>query len=139
MDYEITNEITTEEYMKLRGIVGWKLFPLEQAEEALKHTAYLCCLKKDGKTIGIVRVLWDYGYVVYIADVIVRPEFQGQGLGRVLMNNAMDFIKSQLKPGYKVMVSLMAAKGKEEFYKKFDFVERPSEKYGCGMCQWMKG
>ena len=50
MDYEITNEITTEEYMELRGIVGWKLFPLEQAEEALKHTAYLCCLKKDGKT-----------------------------------------------------------------------------------------
>ena len=139
MDYEITNEITTEEYMKLRELVGWKLFPLEQAEEALKHTAHLCCLKKDGKTIGLVRVLWDHGYVVYIADVIVRPEFQGQGLGRVLMNNAMDFIKSQLKPGYKVMVSLMAAKGKEEFYKKFDFVERPSEKYGCGMCQWMEG
>ena len=89
--------------------------------------------------IGLVRVLWDYGYVVYIADVIVRPEFQGQGLGRVLMNNAMDFIKSQLKPGYKVMVSLMAAKGKEEFYKKFDFIERPSEKYGCGMCQWLEG
>ena len=52
MNYEIANEITTEEYMKLREIVGWKLFPLEQAEEALKHTAYLCCLKKDGKTIG---------------------------------------------------------------------------------------
>ena len=84
-------------------------------------------------------MLWDYGYVVYIADVIVRPEFQGQGLGRVLMNNAMDFIKSQLKLGYKVMVSLMAAKGKEEFYKKFDFVEHPSEKYSCGMCQWMEG
>ena len=138
MEYEISNEITPEEYMELRGLVGWTLFPLEQAAEALKNTSFMCCLKKDGKTIGLVRVIWDHGYVVYIADVIVRPEFQGNGLGRVLMTKAMDFIKSELKPGYKMMVSLMAAKGKEEFYKKFGFLERPSEKYGCGMCQWLE-
>ena len=29
-----------------------------------------------------------------------------QGLGRALMNNIMDYIKSQLKPGYRKMVSL---------------------------------
>lgn len=139
MNYEITDEITPKEYMELRELVGWTLFPIEQAAEALKNTSHLCCLKKDGKTIGLLRVIWDHGYVIYIADVIVRPEFQGQGLGRVLMNNAMDFIKSCLKPGYKAMVSLMSAKGKEEFYKKFGFIERPSEKYGCGMCQWMEG
>ena len=139
MDYEITDYITPQEYMEMRKLVEWSEFPLEQAEEGIKHSAHLVVFRKDGKVIALARVLTDYGYVVYIADVIVRPEFQGQGLGRVLMNNAMEFIKSQLKPGYKVMVSLMAAKGKEEFYKKFDFVERPSEKYGCGMCQWLEG
>ena len=35
----------------------------------------------------------------------------------------MDFIHEQLKPGYKFMVSLCSAKGKEEFYKKFGFAE----------------
>ncbi len=139
MDYEISNEITPEEYMELRALVGWTLFPLEQAAEGLKNTTYMCCFKKDGKTIGLLRVIWDHGYVFYIADVIVRPEFQGQGLGRELMNKAMDFIKSKIKPGYKMMVSLSSAKGKEEFYKKFGFVERPSEKYGCGMCQFLEG
>ena len=87
--------------------------------------------------IALARVLTDYGYVVYIADVIVRPDFQGQGLGRALMENVMDYIKSQMKPGYKKMVSLMAAQGKEEFYKKFGFVARPNEMYGPGMCQWI--
>ena len=88
--------------------------------------------------IALARVLTDHGYVVYIADVIVHPDFQGQGLGRALMNNVMDFIKSQLKPGYKKMVSLMAAQGKEEFYKKFGFFTRPDETHGCGMCQWLQ-
>ena len=137
MDYEITDYITPEEYMEMRKLVGWTEFPIEQAVEGLKHSTHLCVFRKDGKVIALARVLTDHGYVVYIADVIVRPEYQGQGLGRALMNNVMDYIKSQLKPGYKKMVSLMAAQGKEEFYKKFGFVSRPNEQYGCGMCQWI--
>lgn len=36
-------------------------------------------------------------------------------------------------------ICLMAVKGKEEFYKKFGFVERPNENFGCGMHQWIEG
>ena len=135
MKYEVTNQITAEEYQELRKLVGWTEFPLEQAADGLKHTTYLRSFKKDGKTIALLRLLWDHGYVVYIADVIVRPEYQGQGLGRALMNDAMEYIKSNLKPGYKFMVSLMAAKGKEDFYKKFGFINRPDDTHGCGMFQ----
>ena len=138
MDYEITDYITPEEYMEMRKLVEWSEFPLEQAEQGLKHSSHLCVFRKAGKVIALARVLTDHGYVIYIADVIVHPDFQGQGLGRALMNNVMDFIKSQLKPGYKKMVSLMAAQGKEEFYKKFGFFTRPDETHGCGMCQWLQ-
>ena len=48
----------------------------------------------------------------------------------------MDFIHEQLKPGYKFMVSLCSAKGKDEFYKKFGFVSRPNDDFGPGMHQW---
>ena len=81
MDYEITDYITPEEYMEMRKLVGWTDFPMEQAEQGLKHSAHLCVFRKDGKVIALARVLTDHGYVVYIADVIVRPEYQGQGLG----------------------------------------------------------
>ncbi|MBP5492233.1 MAG: GNAT family N-acetyltransferase [Clostridiales bacterium] len=139
IDYEITNYLTPEEYMKMREIAGWSLFPLEQAEQGLKNSFVLVCLRKDGKPIGIGRAVSDQGYVIYIADVIVSPEYQGQGLGRTIMEELMLRIKATLKPGYKVMVTLMAAKGKEEFYNKFGFVNRPSERFGCGMHQWLDG
>lgn len=136
IDYEITDKITPEEYMELRRKVGWGEFPLEQASKGLAGSFILICYRVDGKPVGLGRAISDNGYVVYIADVIVVPEYQGQGLGRVIMNTLLNKIKESLEPGYRVMISLLAAKGKEGFYKKFGFVQRPDENFGCGMHQW---
>ena len=53
-------------------------------------------------------------------------------------SNSYDFTKQDLEEMFTAMQDCLNAT-KEEFYKKFDFVERPSEKYGCGMCQWLEG
>ena len=135
LDYEITKTITPAEYMSMREAVGWGLFPLEEAEKSLKDS-YIWCIRVEGRAIGLGRVIWDHGYVIYIADIIVLPEYQGQGLGRVIMENIMAFIHEQLKPGYRFMVSLSSAKGKDTFYEKFGFVSRPTDSVGPGMFQW---
>ena len=134
--YEMTNTITPEEYLAMRAAVGWSVFPVEQAIAGLSNS-YVWCIRDEGRPIAIGRAIWDHGYVIYIADVIVLPEYQGQGLGRVLMESIMAFIHEQLKPGYRFMVSLLAAKGKEEFYQKFGFETRPNETVGAGMHQWL--
>ena len=133
---KFTDYITAEEYMGFRKAVCWAEFPLEEAEEGLKNS-FICCLRLEDKPIALGRVIWDHGYVVYIADIIVLPEYQGNGYGRMVMEKIMSMINGWLKPGYKMMVSLCSAKGKEEFYTKFGFVKRPDENYGCGMCQWL--
>lgn len=138
-DYKLTDYITPEEYMAMRKIVGWSEFPLEQAAEGLKNSFVLVCFRVDGRPVAIGRAVSDRGYVVYIADVIVVPEYQGKGLGRKVMNTLMEKIKDSMKPGYRIMISLLAAKGKEEFYKKFGFVDRPDADFGCGMHQWLEG
>ena len=136
MEPVFTDMITAEEYMEFRKAAGWSLFPLEQAQAGLSNS-YIFCLRLDGKPIGLGRIVWDHGYVVYIADVIVLPEYQGNGYGRMIMEKMMSAIRSWLKPGYKVMVSLLSAQGKEDFYVRFGFDKRPSDRFGCGMCQWI--
>ena len=138
IDYEVTNYITPEEYMEMRRLVEWSAFPLEQAAEGLKNTFILICFRVDGKPVALGRAVSDRGYVVYIADVIVIPEYQGNGLGRKIMESLMEQIKASMKPGYRIMISLMAAQGKEKFYNKFGFVDRPNEAFGCGMHQWIE-
>ena len=81
MNEVFTDLITEEEYMQFRKEVGWAEFPLEQAREGLKNS-FIRCLRIDGKPIALGRVIWDHGYVVYIADIIVKPEYQGKGYGK---------------------------------------------------------
>lgn len=138
IDYEVTNYITPEEYMEMRRLVEWSAFPLEQAAEGIKNTFILICFRVDGKPVALGRAVSDRGYVVYIADVIVIPEYQGNGLGRKIMESLMEQIKASMKPGYRIMITLMAAQGKEKFYNKFGFVDRPNEAFGCGMHQWIE-
>lgn len=58
------------------------------------------------------------------------------GIGRFLVESTIRRMKDDMKPGYKVKLNLMAAKGKEPFYEKFGFVQRPNENLGAGMDQW---
>ena len=131
-----TDDITSEEYMELRHKVGWCEFPLEEAQAGLDNAYMVECVRDDDKAIGVVRLLWDGGYIAFLSDVIVDPKYQGQGIGKRLVEDCIQKIRSDMKPGYRVKMCLMAAKGKEPFYEKFGFEVRPSESFGAGMDQW---
>ena len=130
--------ITPEEYLELRRKVGWMELPLEEAGICVEN-AYmvLCARNEEEKAIGVVRLLWDGGYVAFLSDVIVDPDYQGQGIGRTLVEAVIKRIKDDIKPGYKVKLNLNSAIGKEPFYEKFGFKIRPNEDAGAGMDQWL--
>ncbi|SHJ00801.1 GNAT family N-acetyltransferase [Pseudobutyrivibrio xylanivorans] len=129
--------ISPEEYLELRRLVGWRLFPLEEAKNCVERAYMVLCVRDDERAIGVVRLSWDGGYVAFISDVIVIPEYQGQGIGKKLVEAVINRIKSEMKPGYMVNLNLNSAKGKEPFYAKLGFIERPNEEVGAGMNQWL--
>ena len=53
------------------------------------------------------------------------------------MQMIMDYLHTHVNQQWSIMTVLVATKGKEEFYKKFGFEERPNEKLGPGMSQWI--
>ncbi len=129
--------ITPEEYMGLRKMVGWVQFPLEQAKACIEKAFMILCVRDDEKAIGVVHLLWDGGYIAFLSDVIVDPKYQGQGIGRKLVEASIRKLKEEMKPGYKVKLTLNSAIGKEPFYEKFGFRVRPNEDAGPGMDQWL--
>lgn len=131
--------ITAEEYMSLRKLVGWVEFPLEEAQACIDNAYMVQCVRDGEKVIGVARLLWDGGYIAFLSDVIVDPEYQGQGIGRKLVEACIERLKKDMKPGYKVKMTLNSAKGKELFYEKFGFKVRPNEDAGPAMDQWFIG
>ncbi|WMJ22827.1 GNAT family N-acetyltransferase [Paludicola sp. MB14-C6] len=138
MDITYANSLTAQEYNVLRKSVGWSEIHLEKAKLGLEHSAFITVAQQGSTPIGMARVISDYGYVAYIADVVVNPSFQGHGIGKQLMQNVIDYINSTLIEGHFVMVNLMAASGKESFYEGFGFQKRPTNENGSGMTLWIR-
>ena len=58
------------------------------------------------------------------------------GIGKKIMDEIMIYIRENYTNGS--MVCLLSAKGKEAFYEKFGFIERPNDIFGAGMFQYIK-
>lgn len=135
LNYElIKRKPTAEELINLRESIGWGIPNKESLQKGLDNSLYGVCAIADGKVIGTARVVGDGFTVFYIQDVIVNPSFQRMGIGMTMMKAVMNYIGDNSCNG--AVVGLMSAKGKEEFYKRFGFLERPNESFGAGMIQF---
>ena len=100
--------ITAEEYMNLRRLVGWCEFPLEEAQAGIDNAYMICCARDGEKAVGVMRLLWDGGYIAFLSDVIVDPDYQGQKIGTRLVEAAIQRVKKQNKPVNKDKKNLRA-------------------------------
>lgn len=127
-------KITYEDYNELRRLVGWGSISQRQFNISIPNSRFITVGKCDGKTISMARAVGDGGYHLLVVDVIVHPDFQRQGIGKQMIAQLMDFVKSgYVEPGETTMVSLLSAKDKEPFYEKVGFMRRPNDERGAGM------
>lgn len=132
-----THEISITEYNDLRASVDFITITPKRAKIALGNSLYTL-IAMDGDTpVGMARVVGDGGYVYFICDVIVRPAYQSQGLGRKIIENVLAWLESQVEEDETIMVNLMSAMNKEPFYEKLGFHRRPFGNHGSGMSRWI--
>ncbi len=126
------NNLPYTEYSELRESVGWNLFSEEQTKQALKRSFYSVLIKAHEKPIAMGRVVGD-GIYFTIVDVIVRPEFQGKGLGSQIMDMLLKEIEASLPRGSRASIQLISEIGKEAFYLKQGFKLVPHEFCGSAL------
>jgi len=79
------------------------------------NSRYTYFVYDENKLIGVGRALADGVDCSYICDVAVHPEYQGLGLGKVMVQRLLEDSKGHSK------ILLYSVPGKEEFYTKFGF------------------
>lgn len=136
--YEIVErKPTADEMIILRNTVMWGVPEYSAIEKGLKNTLFGVCAVSEGEVIGTARIIGDDSTCFYIQDVIVKPSYQGFGIGKAMIERLMNYIEKNACSG--AVVGLMSAKGKEAFYEKFGFWKRPNEHFGHGMMQFWEG
>lgn len=132
------NQLDINTYMYLRQQVGWKMLSKKQAEAALSNCLFNVVAYENGEPVGMGRVIGDGAVVCYIQDLVILPSSQGHGIGSQVLNKLIEFVESITEDGTEMMLCLMCAKGREGFYKKHDFMARPTQNLGPGMIQYIR-
>lgn len=125
------NGLTVEIYTELRVYGGMQPYPPEDVAIAIKGTLFSVVVWDDDEPIAIARVVGDGRVVFFIKDVVVRPDRQGRGIGRLVMEQVMAYVRRAGAPN--AYVGLMSTPGKEGFYEQFGFHVRPCGYEGSGM------
>jgi len=129
------NGVTPEIYRVVRKSVGMPEYKKEDVEAALAHTLFSVVIWEGKRPVGIGRVIGDGRVAFFIKDVATVPDRQGKGIGSMVMEQLMAYIRDV--GAENAYVGLMALKGKENFYRKFGFHVRPFKNEGSGMTQYL--
>ena len=122
------NTFTAAEYIELWNAV-WDGAPaFEQVEKALANSVYRVGIYDGDKIAAMARMIGDLGLCYYIKDVVVRPEYQGKGVGRMLMERLLAFISANGVPGTDIAVELCVMPDKMPFYAKFGFAANEAQR-----------
>ena len=133
----VEDQLDIDTYLELRKAVDFRPLTRDQARKALNNSLYILTAFQNGRAVGMGRIVGDGAVICYVQDLIICPEVQGQGIGGTILQNLKDFVLRLGYPGTTMMLCLMCAKGREEFYKKYGFIARPTEDLGPGMITYL--
>jgi predicted N-acetyltransferase YhbS len=120
MPYSIQDgkSIDVDQVLDLYRCAAWsKDRTREEAETILANSSLVLSVWDGGRLVGMARILTDFVVRATLYDVIVRPEDQGKGVGRMLVERALEH--PSLK---RVPVFYLLTQDKRPFYERFGFV-----------------
>ena len=115
------NELTAEQFIELWESVWGDGPTLAQTSLAMEHTLFRVSVFDGEKIIAMARMIGDLGLDYYIKDVIVRPEYQRRGIGKLLIGELLAFIRQHGIPDTDIFTELCAMPDKIPFYMQFGF------------------
>ena len=122
-----------EEFNLLYDDVGWGAYDDNITQKALDNTFYSVSVYDDNKIVGYGRIIGDTICFLYIQDIMVKPEYQGNKIGTMITNKLLEKINEIKQENPDLRVYLGASKNREEFYEKFGFIKRIDADLGYGM------
>lgn len=129
MDFKIKNSCLNIDWnyvsQTLRK-VGMANFAAEIHQKAFENSHTVVFVFDKEKLIGFGRAISDGVYQAALYDIAVLPEYQGKGIGRMIVTN---IVKSLPICNF----ILYAAPGKEKFYERLNF-----RKMNTGMALFQK-
>lgn len=118
--YRLSEDLSTIDWWRLANIMAdANLFNRKPFDIARAfHGSYAAVFAfKDEMLVGAARATSDGVFYASVFDVVVAPDHQGNGVGRMIMERLLERLPFE-------RIFLTSVFGKEPFYEKFEFLEQ---------------
>ncbi|MBI4633569.1 MAG: GNAT family N-acetyltransferase [Deltaproteobacteria bacterium] len=117
MDYTIQEHCKNIDWTLVRDSLknaGMAYCDPDIHKKAFQNSFSVVFVFHEGKMVGFGRALSDGAYQAAVYDIVVVPEFQNKGIGRMIMETILKKLPN-------CNTILYARPGKEEFYYRLGF------------------
>lgn len=121
---------TVAEHKTLWESVGWGTVNIQMTEQSIANSVYAVVAVFEGNVVGMGRIVGDGAMYFYIQDVAVLPDHQNKGIGKLIVEQLVSYIKNCKHENGSAFVALFASRGKDKFYEQFGFKDYSPEMTG---------
>lgn len=91
MELRDDDTFTTDELVSLYDSVGWSLYTRDPRAlaRAIANSTHVVSARVASDLVGLARCVSDDVSIVYVQDLLVRPDHQRQGIGRALLDRCL--------------------------------------------------
>ena len=92
MEWETTKHIASDQPIELYDAVDWKTYTQDPAKllRAVAGSTSVCTCWEKSNIIGLVGVVSDNTTIVYLQAILVYPNHQRRGIGRMLLRCCLE-------------------------------------------------
>ena len=125
--------VKLEDVLHLYQAVGWTNYTNQpqMLEQALSHSLAIYVALDGDAVVGLIRLVGDGFSSVLVQDLIVLPIYQRQGIGSVLMKEALE----DYKDAYQVQLVTDQTERTLRFYRSMGFETLST--YDCKGMIWV--
>lgn len=116
MIFKTNEKVPADLLSSLRESVGWNRMEKELSNPNLTSYCHIAAYEEN-ELIGFIDCVSNGVTDAYIQDLMVKPEYQGKGIGTKLMNMMIDY----LKDNHIYMISVLFDESLKSFYERFGF------------------
>jgi len=129
LTYQFTRDpqITDQQILDLYRQVGWTAYLQDPANTlAALNQSTVLWVTDATHLVGLIRGVTDAHTILYVQDILVHPDFQGQHVGTELVQR---FLKHYQNVGQTVLITDPEDKTLK-FYQSLNFLEITPQTYG---------
>ncbi|WP_156299455.1 GNAT family N-acetyltransferase [Streptobacillus canis] len=118
--YQEIIEYNIENIVEIYNSVGWTNYTenIEMLKNSYENSLFILGAYLDEMLIGLIRVVGDGYSIIYIQDIIIKPEYHRMGIGSTLLEK----ILKRYKNTYQKILTTDNTEKTLKFYKSCGFL-----------------